>query len=192
VITGTQHQATLPRALIAAILLCAALLGFHASPAAAASAQPDAWVRYKSFKSQTGTYVEPTEWVGDDRYNRTGRYQKAQQRAGGSYAPDAHFVFEVRVQNDGSSPDRFRVGASGSGDWVVKYFRDAADITSSVEAGTYRTASLGAGQGVTLKVKVWLGDPTTQVVRIVRLISEANGAKQDAVKVKVSYSGCSC
>ena len=176
---------------VTAFVLAAVFGVAGAGPAVAASYQPDGWIRYKSFKSQSGTYIDPTAWVGDNVYNATGRNQKATHAAGGSYAPNPHFVFEVRVQNEGAA-DRFRIGVSGNGDWVVKYFHGTTDITSSVVAGTYRTPHIPGDQSVTLKVKVWLGDPGTHVVRLVTLTSEADGTKQDAVKVRVSYSGCTC
>ena len=176
---------------VTAFVLAAVFGAAEAAPAAAASYQPDGWIRYKSFKSQSGTYIEPTAWVGDNIYNTTGRNQKATQAAGGSYAPNPHFVFEVRVQNDGGA-DRFRIGISGAGDWVVKYFHGTTDITAQVIDGSYRTPTIAAGGSLTLKMKVWLGDPGTHVMRLVTLTSEANGTRQDAVKARVDFSGCTC
>ena len=177
--------------LVTAFVLAAVFGAAGAAPAVAASYQPDGWIRYKSFKSQSGTYIDPTAWVGDNLYNTTGRNQKATQTAGGSYAPNPHFVFEVRVQNDGAA-DRFRIGVSGIGDWVVRYFHGTTEITARVVDGSYRTPIIAAGGSLTLKMKVWLGDPGTHLMRLVTLTSEADVTKQDAVKARVGFSGCTC
>ncbi len=162
-----------------------------ASPASAATFKPDGWIRYKSFKDQQSTYIEPSAWAGDNIYNLTGRNQKIVERAGGTYAPDAHFVFEVRVQNDGAA-DRFRVRVDGTGDWVVKYFHGTTNITPAVVAGTYRTPILGSGRSVILKVKVWIGVPGDELRRLITLTSAGDGTKQDAVKIRIPYSACTC
>lgn len=175
----------------AALMLASVGATAQASPASAATFKPDGWVRYRSFKSQTGTYLEPGPWAGDNIYDLSGRNQKVIQRAGGSYAPDAHFVFEVRAQNDGAA-DRFKVNVTGTGDWVVRYFHGTTNITSAVVAGTYRTPIVGAGSSVTLKVKVWIGAPGMDVMRLVTLTSAADVTKQDAVKIRIRYSACSC
>jgi hypothetical protein len=178
--------------LAAAILIGSAGAMVQASPAEAATFRPDGSVRYKSFKSQSGTYIDPSPWAGDNIYNTTGRNQKVVQVAGGSYAPDPHFVFEVRAQNEGAA-DRFKVNVSGTGDWVAKYFHGTTNITSAVVAGTYRTPTVGSGASVTLKVKVWIDPPgATPLVRLITLTSQGDETKQDSVKVRVEYSPCTC
>ena len=174
---------------ITALLLAVGLA--QAAPVSAGGFQPDGWVRYKSFKDQYRTYIDPGPWSGDDVYNRTGRNQKVVLKTVGSYAPDAHFVFQVRVENDGVA-DRFKVRASGTGDWVVRYLHGTTDITAAVEAGTYTTPNIASGGSLNLKVKVWLGDIGTDVMRLVTLTSNGNPEKQDAVKVRVSYGECTC
>jgi hypothetical protein len=45
---------------------------------------------------------------------------------------------------------------------------------------------------VTLKVKVWIATPGTEVMRLVTLTSSNDGTKRDAVKIRVNYSLCGC
>jgi hypothetical protein len=175
----------------AAILIGSAGAAVQAGPVEAANFRPDGSVRYKSFKSPPDTYLEPGPWVGDNIYNKTGRNQKVVEVAAANYAPDAHFVFEIRAENEGAA-DRFKVNVSGTGDWVVKYFHGSTNITSAVLAGTYRTPTISTGNSVTLKVKVWIDVPGTHVMRLVTLTSAGDATKQDAVKIRVNYRLCSC
>jgi hypothetical protein len=60
-----------------------------------------------------------------------------------------------QVQNDGERADSFRLlGTAGTSRYKVHYFAGGTDVTRSVVAGTYRTATLAPGATVTLRVEV--------------------------------------
>ncbi|HYI21560.1 MAG TPA: hypothetical protein VEX62_02890 [Candidatus Limnocylindrales bacterium] len=179
------------------LLLGAMLAGTAASPAlagepSALTYRPDGWVRYYSARWDGGKSVDPSPWKGDGIYNTTGRYQTAKRVIGGSSLPPGFYlVFEVMIENDGST-DRFRIDASGSDDqWVVKYFRGTTNITSAVEDGTYQTRSLGHGEKLMLKVKVRI-DADSPMVRLLTITSVGNPNRVDAVRIKGNFEGCGC
>ncbi len=186
------------RPVLAVVFLLGAMLaGTVASPALAGEPsvptyRPDGWVRYYSAHWDGGKSVDPSPWKGDGIYNTTGRYQTAKRVIGGSSLPPGFYlVFQVMIENDGST-DRFRIGASGSDDnWAVKYFRGTTNITSAVEDGTYQTRSLGHGERVMLKVKVRIGS-VSPMVRLLTITSVGNPNRVDAVRIKGSLEGCGC
>lgn len=172
---------------------------FSASPvlAGAGSAggiayRPDGWVRFHSYHYQGGKLVDPSAWHGDDIYNTTGRNQVAKRHNVAAEPLDGNYdQFQVTIQNDGAA-DRFRVGATGTGNWVVKYYRGRTNVTAEVVGGTFKTRSLGHGESVLLTVKVWIGDPDTSVIRLLTISSVGNPSRVDAVRIKDSFSGCGC
>ena len=178
-------------ALLGALLLC--LLA--ATPThAAATYRPDGWVRFHSERWDGGSnkYVTPSPWKGDDIYNLTGRYQTAKRNMIYSTPPPGlYYVFEVTIENDGA-PDRFRIAASGTGNWQVKYFRQTTNITSDVVGGTYLTRSLAHGEKAILKMKVWVGYTDAATTRQLTITSIGNPGRADVVRVKASRSGCGC
>jgi Arylsulfotransferase (ASST) len=61
----------------------------------------------------------------------------------------------VHLQNDGDRSDRLMVRATtGTKRFTVSYFADSLNVTKRVDAGTYRTPSLGAGKTFALKVTI--------------------------------------
>lgn len=99
--------------------------------------------------SRTGTFE-----LGDDVYatSMTGNAQTHTQPV----ARGASATSYVRVQNDRSGADSFKVKgvASGSPGYTVRYFRGTTDITASVAAGTYTIENLAPEAFVDLKVKI--------------------------------------
>ena len=179
------------------IVLVAGL--FSASPVSAGPGspggvtyRPDGWVRFHSYHYQGGTLVDPSAWHGDDIYNTTARNQVAKRHNVAAEPLDGNYdQFQVTIQNDGAT-DRFRVGATGPGDWVVKYYRGKTNVTAEVVGGTFMTRSLGHGESVVLKVKVWIGHVDTSVARLLTISSVNNPSQKDAVRIKDSFSGCGC
>lgn len=187
----------LSRAAIAGPL--ALMLAILATPPIAASggvtvpnpAQPDGWLRFKSYQSPFGTYPYPSAWVGDDIYGARGKGQTQSIRAVGAYERDTHLVYVVAIQNDGS-PDSFLVTATGTGSWPVAYFDRHTDVTRDVSDGTYRTRRLAHGERAFIKVKVRLGRPGSSVMRRIVLTSVQDRERQDVVRIVVNYSSCGC
>lgn len=186
------------RASGAAGTLALILAMLAAGPAAAAGdtangtgGRPDGSIRFKAYQSPFGTYRDLSPWNGRDVYNTTGRRQTATLRAIGAYERGTHLVFTVAIRNDGRA-DRFAVKASGTGSWPVRYFARGADITAAVVAGTYLTGRLANDERAFIKVKVRLGRPGTALERRLTLTAVDDPARQDAVRLRVSYSGCSC
>jgi hypothetical protein len=92
--------------------------------------------------------------VGNDIYNSDATDQMAL-----GFAQRGDTVkFTINIQNDGTTPDRFKVGATGNATvgHRVRYFRGTTDITAAVNAGTYVTPMRdpGATFAITVKVKV--------------------------------------
>ena len=152
--------------------------------------QPDGWVRYQSFHSNFGTYIDPTPWKGDDIYNSTGKYQTSKQLAEGTYEPGDYYVFQITIESDGPA-DSYHVHATGTGNWTVKYLRGKTNITAAVVDGTYETPTLD-GTDLVLKVKVWIGGAGTSMERLVKITSASDASRSDTVRIKASYSGCGC
>ena len=130
------------------VLLCAAVLSavavtsvtLVATSGAAASHQPDAWVK---LCGPTNTCViQPWHpWIGDTVYNGTGRGQTL--TAG---VEEGNLIrFWVLFQNDGGSSETFRVkGCRGTTAFPLKHvnvgayraFNSAGDITNAFKKGT--------------------------------------------------------
>jgi hypothetical protein len=130
--------------------------------------------------AKTGPYV------GNDIYNTTGRGQTKMA----TIVPGTSVSFYVHLQNEGSAVDSFILkGPGGGGGFVVHYFHDKADITTSVVAGAYPTGSVASGATVsfriTVKARLTVTAGSTKTVRLLDT-SVADGTKQDAVKAAVS------
>jgi hypothetical protein len=132
--------------------------------------------------------------VGNNVYNTTGLRQTRTLNIVGAPVVGVRYTFGISIQNDGNRADRFKVKATGTAttSWTVKYYHGTTNITSSVVAGTYRTALLapGAKYVITAKVSVITGD--TPVTRLVTMKSVANATKVDAVKFIVKVTPCGC
>jgi len=93
--------------------------------------------------------------LGGDVYNITGLGQAAVSSA----APGATRVFQLRIENDGSTPDAYTVHGSpaASSAFALTYLEGATgtvDVTPAVEAGTYTTTVLASGAHVILRLRV--------------------------------------
>ena len=157
---------------------------------AAAGTQPDGSVRYTAYTIPMKTYKRPSAWVGDNIYNVTGRNQTAHEKAGGWYEPGSYFTFQVAIENDGAA-DRFTLRADGTGSGRVKYFRGSTNITSAVVNGTYQTPELASAATFVIKVRVYI-DAEISLARLITATSVADPAKSDTVRIRVSYSVCTC
>lgn len=187
--------------MIRRVALMIVLVGglFSASPVLAGGGsyggvayRPDGWVRFHSYHYQGGKLVDPSAWHGDDVYNTTAVNQVAKRHNVAGEPLDGNYdVFQVTIQNDGAT-DRFRVGATGNGNWVVRYYRGKTNITTAVVGGTFMTRSLASGESLVLRVKVWIGDVDTSVARLLTISSVGNPSQKDAVRIKDSFSGCGC
>jgi N-acetylneuraminic acid mutarotase len=93
--------------------------------------------------------------LGDDVYNLTGLSQSTAATA----ARGVSKTFQIRVANDGSTPDSFTVRGSpaGSSAFIVTYLKGATgnvNVTSAVVAGTYTTPVLAPGATAVLRLRV--------------------------------------
>ncbi len=122
-------------------------------------------------------------FAGDNVYNTTG----AGQSKTGSAAKGKTISFGISIQNDGSSPDIFKIKATGTAAnaYTVKYFRGTTDITAAVVAGTYKTTSLAQAATYLITAKVTVKSTAaagSSVTRLVTITSVGNSTRKDAVK----------
>jgi hypothetical protein len=90
-------------------------------------------------------------FVGDGVYGANG----AGQTVATTTSQARTVTFRVRIQNDGTSSDAFTIGGPGdSTGFRVRYLMGTADVTARVRAGTFQTASLVPGGGMTLTLMV--------------------------------------
>jgi hypothetical protein len=93
--------------------------------------------------------------LGDDVYNLTG----LRQWTSIATPRGKTRVFQLRIENDGSTPEAFtaRGSAASSSAFAVTYLDGATgsvDVTAAVVAGTYTTPVLGRGAFVILRLRV--------------------------------------
>ena len=176
--------------LIASLLAVPLALVSNAGVAdAAARYQPDGRVRQPC-------HVEfedcAPEWFGGDIYNTT---------AGGQLAEwydccgleDGPVVFRIRIQNDGTRTDRFRLSATGRTEgYKVKFLRGTTDITAAVKAGTYRTSWLAPSESLLVTAKVTRVDACCgdRTARRLTITSVSNPNKQDAIRFVRQNADC--
>ncbi len=144
------------------------------------SRQPDALIRLAG-KARKGS----------DIYNLNGAGQSVNVGPR-KFRDGAARWFYVYAFNDGYRPDTLRLLGEDPGSdagYEVRYFRPSgADITAAVEAGTFTTPDLAAGDRYAIRVKVTVTSGAAHGSRVRRLItvtSEANASKQDAVGITV-------
>jgi hypothetical protein len=95
-------------------------------------------------------------YVGNNVYNTTGTGQAVTARK----KRGKKATFYVRVQNDGTVTDSFRVkGAGAKKGFAVSYLSGTRDVTSAVTHGTFTVKGLAPGQArvIRLVVKVKAG-----------------------------------
>ncbi|MCK4967820.1 MAG: hypothetical protein KAS12_02080 [Candidatus Aenigmarchaeota archaeon] len=138
--------------------------------------QPDAQIRNMGEK----------EFWGDTIYNLNGLGQtKVQQVRQGEKA-----IFHIRLQNDGSEPDRLLVSSTRlNTGWQVKFFNvltGGNDITSEIINQGWKTGVLGSGLTKDIRLEVQPEENNQadhQKVEIFITVSSLNdGKKQDVVK----------
>jgi Tol biopolymer transport system component len=123
---------------------------------------------------------------GGNVYNTTGANQTRAVVA----ARNTTTAFAVRIQNDRTQSDSFRVQgpAGNTANFRVRYFAGATEITAAVAAGTYRVNGLAAGASrtITMKVTVKRAAPrNASISRLVTVRSVADATVRDAVKATV-------
>jgi len=108
--------------------------------------------------------------------------------------------YYVAVKNVGSASDRFTVFGqqiSGGAGWSVKYFlgakpSESVDITAAVEAGSFSTSTLGAGQvtSVATMLRVEVCPDKAVVLKgtaaffTITFSSAGDPSKQDTVRIE--------
>ena len=128
--------------------------------------------------------------VGDNVADPTGEEQKTKIRARRS----ATTTRLICIENDGDELDSFVLrGTGGSGDFGVRYFAGHIDITEAVVAGTYRVVDMlpRAGAQRFVRMKLWAGPRARSGAMrefVVGVRSEANPAKEDVAKVKLTVT----
>ena len=123
-------------------------------------------------------------YVGNNVYNTTG----ASQNRTGSALRGQSVSFDISIQNDGTSADRFKVKATGTATtrYTVAYYHGATNITTKVVAGTYLTPSLLRGPPTSSRPRSRSSrrPPSARAVtRLVTITSAASSTTKDAVKV---------
>lgn len=182
-----------------------------ALPVSAGSAGPAAAYRPDGLISIVCTRVpewrncDPA-WVGDGIYNSTARNQKRVWTDYLTYSAERDprvVVFKIRIQNDGSALDSFRVDADGeTAGYVVKFLRKSTNITAALEAGTYSTPVLAPGATFVIKAKVVMPCPSLDdcgrdrafdvAKRLVTVSSFGAPSVRDAVKFVREPWVCTC
>jgi hypothetical protein len=200
-VTAREAAMTRPRsrrALLRAALLSLVLVGGLALPTsaatnatAAAAYRPDGLIRFFSYRYEGGfQFKNRTPWSGNDVYNSTGQYQT--EYVDLLVEEGTYLVFKVKIENDGSSSDRFLVTGSGTANWVVKYFRGTTNITSAVVAGTYQTPPLLHGESLVFRVEVKVDPDVATKSRLVTISSVGNPNRTDTVRLNGSFHVCGC
>ncbi len=125
---------------------------------------------------------------GLNTYNTTG----AGQTVAGTVAARGSTSFTVRVENDGTYTDRFRVKAPGSTSrYTVTYRRGSTNITSAVTGAGFVTPDIRPGQHLDLTLTIQATPSAARGARIDHLVtitSQADSTRKDAVKARVTRS----
>jgi len=198
----------MPRARVfkGATALGLALLLAAALPTAALTPpyRPDGRIRLAKLTSSNGPPIEYlTRFVGNDIYNSTADKQTSKaQLMGSAFSGWDKWTFVISLQNDGASPDKFKVQATlGSNltDFSVKYVHGSTNVTADVKAGTFITTSVapGAAYEIDAVVKADFGQPgapnTGTFRRYITATSKNNPTTlSDTVKLAVKLEGCGC
>jgi hypothetical protein len=90
-------------------------------------------------------------YVGSNVYNTTGTGQavRAKTKRG------RKATFDVRVQNDGTVTDSFRLGGAGAKrGFAVTYLAGGKDVTSAVTSGRFTVKNLAPGQAQVIRLVI--------------------------------------
>ncbi|HEX3336318.1 MAG TPA: hypothetical protein VHS54_07650, partial [Jatrophihabitans sp.] len=124
-------------------------------------------------------------YVGTNVFNPSG----TNQTVTAAKTQGAAEEFSIKVQNDGTDLDSFRLqGAGAAPGFTVRYFNGTADITAAVVAGTFQTQALLAGGIKTYRLVVSVSGRATVgsiLSRLVTATSVADSTRVDAVKAVV-------
>ena len=151
----------------------------------AAGEYDSALVRYN-----LGTYLYRSDAIinarGDDVYWQ-GQSAKVKVAEGTSK------TVTIRVQNDGTSADRFMIHGSNSkgkarSAFAVSYWMGSRNITREVTGGTYVTASVASGGAVTIAMKITALGPSGHRTFNVTATSHGYAGSVDTVQAVVSIS----
>jgi hypothetical protein len=137
--------------------------------------RPDAQIKLAGDASYLGVRVFDTTGAGQTRTTNTASGKSA--------------TFDVRFVNAGTHSDSIAIhGCKSSSGFAVKYFKGTTNVTASVTAGTYRTATLAVGASQVLALKIAVS-PTAIAGKLdtcaVTASSHAAPTKQDVVKARV-------
>jgi hypothetical protein len=137
--------------------------------------QPDAQIKRAGDTSYRGVGIINTTGASQTRTTTT--------------APGKSASFDLRFVNAGTHSEAIAVsGCKSSAGFTVKYFKGTTNVTSSVTAGTYKTATLPEGASRVLKLNVAVSStasPGTLDTCAVTASSNAAPTKKDVVKAKV-------
>jgi len=140
------------------------------------------YARVPNHRPDARLAISGGRYVGDDIYDATGR----RQSRSGSVKRGQTLTLYLSVQNDGRRDERFGVqGGRSTSAFRVRYYKGKTDITSTVIAGTYRTAKLSPRGTATIKVLVTAYPGSSVGARVTRTVvawSPANARRQDTVR----------
>jgi len=127
--------------------------------------------------------------LGENIFNTTG----AGQTRAVSTSVGVSKTFVIKVWNDGTGSDSYLLQGPGSTiSFTAKYLKGASgstDITAAVTAGTYKTASLSPGKGVTIRLVITIAAnaPSGSTQNwLVTAASQQNSSAQDAVDAQLT------
>lgn len=145
-------------------------------------------VRLNPYRADGLVRKSTASYVGNNVYNSTGSAQTVQAKT----KRGKRATFLVKVQNDGSVTDSFRVlGAGKRKGFAVTYLAGASgstDITSAVRAGTYTLANLLPGQERVIRLVVKVKATAKLGIRrswLVAATSTGDPTRKDAVVAAV-------
>jgi subtilisin family serine protease len=129
-------------------------------------------------------------FVGDNVYS-TGHDQAVTQ----AVAPGTAAVYQLQVQNDGTTADSFTLTAPAGGNgWTVRYYNAASggmDITSQITGAGWHTTMLTPGSRASVRVEIMPDAGLTAGATRDLLVtgrSAADTGKTDAVKMSTSVA----
>jgi hypothetical protein len=146
--------------------------GMARSIAAYALTLPDARIGLASSGPFAGNAVYSPTAVGESR-SRTVRRGKTG-------------TFYVSIQNDGLVAAAFTIkGTGGARGITARYYRGAANVTTTVKAGTYSTGAIAARASITLRMVVSVARSSAKTGSFLVRATSVAGTPADAVKAIV-------
>ena len=134
---------------------------------------------------------DDTWYVGNDLYSPTGEAQSVTDVAQWGKAA----VYHLKVQNDGASPDTFRItGGGGGAGWTVQYFdalTEGNDVSADIIGPGWNVGPLAPGNYQEFRVEVAMEPgvpPQAPHELLVKGTSIADITETDAVKAVTNIS----